>query len=843
MFIKKILFFLILFSISTLEIKAQKKNASVKKNNASKKLSQNSIENKEKKDIYLNFENTELSNFVNYIAELKNINLIPDDKLKGQKVSLTIREPLSVNGAWNVFLTVLEMGGFSIIKKGDVQVIIPKAQKAKQPLPAYLNVPISQLPDNDLNLRYVTFLQNISVNDIQGILKGMLSPESVVVPYPQVNGLIITDKSYNIKSAMKVINELDQTGLQESVVVMRLKRANAQDIKELFDNLIKKPEGNPLARLLGRQAESNLEYFSPTTRIIAEERTNSLILLGNRKSIEKIEDFVINNLDTELKAVESPLHIYELQNTEVEQIKSILETVTEPSGEKSKYGAVRGGVKYFKKMNFQADKDGNRLIVSSTDIQDWKLLKKTIKDLDKPQPQVALETLIVSVDFVDNKEFGGAIRNKREGQIGKGVNAQSPSPGGIQQKKNDNNKIENNLLGNMLSGFTGEIGSTLLSIGSKTNVWAAFKALKSMTNTTVLSQPFFTTANKTLASIDIGTERQVVVQESGSNIGYETQAASTKIDITPQINLDGIIRLNIKMKISEFQSATGSSGDKYKKDLDTDVSVADGQVLVLGGFIKTKVSENTIKTPFLGDIPLLGWLFKNKERKITKSYLFVFLSPTIIKPRQKPGANLYTRMKLHQATDNIGDAIETRKTNDPVHNWFFNPDEENYSHKVVDFANARYQPTTVDIKNDPYYRSETENILKEKKRHNLEKISENNNIENKILEQKRKELKNLISSKPIIKAETTIKKKLSTNNNSPSNFPQKINLNSEKPTIIQKNSIESKKLKLKKMLQSNPKITQNIKENLKKKTKQNKKNKKRKRKKRKTNKLRVRKSA
>lgn len=786
----------------------------------------------EKKDISLNFENAELSNFVNYISELKNINLIPDEKLKGQKISLTIREPLTVDGAWNVFLTVLEMGGFSIIKRGDVEVIIPKAQKAKQPLPAYLNTPIDELPESDLNIRYVTFLQNISVNDIQGLLKGMLSVEGFVVPYPQVNGLIITGKSLNIKAGMKIINELDQTGLQESVVVMKLKTANAQDIKELFDNLIKSPEGNPLARLLGKQAESTLEYFSPTTRIIAEERTNSLILLGNRKSIQKIEDFVVEHLDTELKEVQSPLHIYELQNTDAEQIKNILESVTEPSGDKAKYGAVRGGVKYFKKMNFQVDKDGNRLIVSSTDKQDWKLLKKTIEDLDKPQPQVALETLIVTVDFNDEKEFGGAIRNKKEGEIGKGVNAQSPSPGGIQQGSGTDSN--NNLLGNMLSGFTGEVGSTLLSIGSKTNIWAAFKALKKISNTTVLSQPFFTTENKTKASINIGTERQVLVQTSGSNSGYENQEASTKIDITPQINLEGIIRLNIKINISEFQSDTGSSGDKYTKDLDTDVSLADGQVLVLGGFIKTKVTESMIKTPLLGDIPILGWLFKNKKRTITKSYLFVFMSPTIIKPRQNPGTNLYTRMKLHQATNNIEDSVQTKSTNDPIHNWFFNPDKEDYSHKVTDFANARYQPTTVDIKNDPYYRTELQNGLKEKK---IKKVIIENDKEiddqtkdNETFQQKKEKLTQLLNEKPVVEAKKKLPPKITANKNKRNKFKQFISENPETkkndPTLAQNSlapineplkkisTLEEKQLKLKELLQSTPQITENIETNL-----------------------------
>lgn len=712
---KKIIFliFLIFTTCSSIanetkssEKKEIEKNISEKNTNSEETF--NVIEKSEQKNIYLNFENTELSNFINYIAELKKINLIPDKTIENVKVSLTIREPLTVDGAWNVFLTVLEMSGFSIIKVGNVNIVIPKKDKYKQPLPAFINIPVDALPSSDINIRYVTFLENIDVLTIQSLLQSMLNQSDIIIPYPEVNGLIITGKSYNIKSAMKVIRALDQTGLQESVVIIKLKNINAKDAKELFDSLItKEGSSSPLARLLGRQAETTLQYFSPTTRIIAEERSNSLILLGNKNSIAKIENFIINNLDKELKGTISPLHIYELQHTDAEQIKTILETVTDTSAigeDKSKYGAVRGGVKYFKEMKFEVDKDGNRLIVSSTDKQDWSLLKKTIKDLDKPQPQIALEALFVSIDITEDKSLGGSIRNKKSGQIGKHINFQSPSATGAIVKGTTGGDYQN-LLGNLLDGVTGGLGSTILSFGPDANIWGIFKALKTQSNTSVLAQPFICVTNKTKAHLESGRTLNVVNErtsdEDSSFSGYKEIEALTTIDVTPQINTDGIIRLDIQISIDEFTNET--LGNKDKKTIETNLSVADGQVIALGGFIKSKTIENIKKTPILGDIPILGWFFKHKSRSISKNYLFIFLSPTIIKPRQTPGINLYTRMKLHQAKKNIDAASESRKSKDIINNWFFNPEAKKYSQKVIDFANARYQPTTVDIKNDPYY--------------------------------------------------------------------------------------------------------------------------------------------
>jgi hypothetical protein len=99
--------------------------------------------------------------------------------------------------------------------------------------------------------------------------------------------------------------------------------------------------------------------------------------------------------------------------------------------------------------------------------------------------------------------------------------------------------------------------------------------------------------------------------------------------------------------------------------------VADGQVLVLGGFIKTKMDEAINRTPLLSDIPILGWLFKNKKRTITKDYIFVFMCPSIVKPRQKPGSGIYTKMKLHDVANRIDSSIELKKQRDPIQNWFF----------------------------------------------------------------------------------------------------------------------------------------------------------------------------
>ncbi|MCB9493028.1 MAG: hypothetical protein H6679_02020 [Epsilonproteobacteria bacterium] len=678
------------------ERKAEKQKAQVEKEEAEKA----------KKDIYLNFDNTDLVNFVNYIAELKKINIIPEKTMEASKISLNIREPVDVEGAWDIFMTVLEMSGFSMVKIGDLYKFVPKDKKLTEPLPSYINVPLAALPDNDTTIRYVTFLSNLQVGDMRSLLESMLSTPSAVIDQREMNAFIITDKSLNIKAAMKLINELDQMGLPEEVTVMRLKTVNAVDAKELLEALIRKPDGNPLARLLGKVSEGTTEYFSPTTRIVGEERTNSLILMGNSKDIKKITDFITNEIDKEIKEVESPLHIYPLQHVSASHVAQILQSVTKspPGSPAGKYGSIRGGVKYFKQMTFDVDEDGNKLIVYASDKQDWKLLKKTIQDLDKPQPQVAIETLFVTVDINDNKQLGGMLRNKKHQQIGRNIDAQTIPLTGVPTLESAGSDPVS-LLGNLIDQVVGAKGVTSMTFGKVGDIWGVLRLLREHTNTSVLSQPFITTANKTEATITVGETRRILEEEAEGRTGFISKQAATSIRVTPQINLDGIIRMDIQANIKDF-SDIGPVGDTTDKEIKTNVTVADGQVLVLGGFVKSRVSDELQKTPVFGDIPVLGWFFKQKKRTTFKQYLFFFLSPTIVKPRQTPGMNLYTKMKLHQATEDVEEAIETKDTIDPIHNWYFNPTKEQYSHKVIDFANARYQPTVVDIKNDPFYRAQ-----------------------------------------------------------------------------------------------------------------------------------------
>lgn len=674
-------------------------------------------EEQENREYFLNFENTALSTLVNYVGDLMGYTIVPDKGIENSKVSLQVREPLTASGVWKVFLTLLDMANFAIVEIDGIYKIVPRDAKHTEPLPAYINVSVDNLPDSDITIRYVTTLRNIPIGEVQDLLGNLLSAQAKLLPQPSINGFIISDKSMNIKSAMRILQELDQSGLQEQVVVMPLKRVNSADAKKILDSLRNSPENSPIARLFGRNAEQSIDYFSPTTKIIAEDRRNLLILLGNIKSIKKIEDFVKEHIDTELKGTKSPFRLYEFQYADAQQVAQILNDVVNAQPDSSagqqaaKYGGIRGGVKYFKPMSFQVDTTGNRLISTCVDDQDWELLKKTIHDLDKPQPQVAIETFIVTINIDDKKGLGGQLRNKFHNQLFNGIDVQTAPLG--TSIYDPNNSSPTNLLGNLIKGLGSlQQGTTAFTFGKPADgMWGVFQALNALTNTSILQKPFLTVSNRSTATIDVGSTQQVIsstaIGDTGTQTpGYTEKKVGSTLSFTPQINTDGVISLKIDTTLSDFVVQAQSNYSTTVKKLKTNVSVASGQVLVLGGFVKTSVNETSNETPLLGRIPIAGWLFKNKKRTVAKDYVFYFICPTIIKPRTEPGVELYTKIKLHEATKQVENASEVSLNKDVIHNWFFNRSGENYHHKVIDFANARYQPTTVDIKNDPFYRDE-----------------------------------------------------------------------------------------------------------------------------------------
>ena len=650
-------------------------------------------EDEEEDSIELNFENAGLENFAKQIEDIFEITLVSDDAIaplpqgkkaiKSNKISFKTNEPLSKKETWNLFVTFLDIAGFAVIPQADPKLFrittIESARKA--PLPTFIGIDPTTLPDTDELIRYVYFLENASTDTVMGIINPLRSSSSQgLIELKEHKGFILTDKSYNIKMLMAIIKELDKVSTPESMSILKLRNADAKQVQELYKELLPKEE--PQSRFFTKKQPTSL-FFPENTRIIADPRTNTLILLGPSNSIKKIEQFIMKYIDVELDQAYSPLYTYQLKYAEAETIADIMSKVTAfgQDTEAGKFGGVRGEDQYMRPMAFIPEKETNKLIIKGH-YEDYLKAQKVIAQLDARQPQAAIEVLIASVDLSDTKNLGAQIRSKEPGPNGLLGNNIKFQTSGLYTDSSivtnaDPTTGTNRLLGNLINLVTGAVpGTSLLTLGQDAfGVWGIFQALQTVTDAEVISNPFLLATNNAKSTVAIGEERRIVTQKV---VGFDNQNAfdaddaKLEVTITPQINSDGMIGLSVKITINEFTNPIDQTdATQNTREIMTNAIVANKEVLALGGLIRNNIQNVETKVPLLGDIPILGWFFKNKKKTVVKQSLLVLISTRIIEPQLDDEMKSYTRdyIEDYQQTIDAMNYVTCQK--DPIDRAFF----------------------------------------------------------------------------------------------------------------------------------------------------------------------------
>ena len=681
----------------------------------------------EEERIVLQFENADLQNFVQQISELFNITFISDEAieplpkgtgltptkaLKGNKITFKTNKPLTRNEAWDLFITFLEIAGFAIVPQPDPTIYRIQAMKAahRAPIPTYIGVNFETLPNNDQLIRYLYFVENAQLSSIQEVVKSLTSSSSGAPIFLQEQkAFILTDLSYNIKALMKIVKELDKVTMPQAMSVLKLKQVDAADVKKLYEELTQTGEKTPF-RPFGARKQSTAIYFPENARMIVEPRTNSLILLGPKNAIAKIEEFVTKYIDVELDQTYSALHTYQLRYADAKAIAEIMNKTTQfgKNTEAGKSGGVRGADKYLREMVFTPEPVTNKLIIQG-DYEDFLVAKNIIQELDQPRSQVAIEVLILSVDLRDTKELGSQIRSKVNSLgipglkdfIGKNTAFQTSGlfggASGIQT--NEEGSGFQRLLGNLLKLVSNApAGNTIVTFGQDLfGVWGIFQALRTLTNTQVISNPFIVASSKTPAKVSIGETRRVAdstVFATDTQQSFDDQKAELIVAITPQINSDGKIVLQLEVSNTEFTNPDNpnnpSSGNKTQRIITTEAVLADNEVLALGGLIREQIGNTLSKTPILADIPVLGWLFKNRGKTETKNSILILISTNIIKASETENINKFTQEQMSKFETSMHQDIGAQ-LKDPIHRLFFAEDKQ--THKMENFIFDRHKKT------------------------------------------------------------------------------------------------------------------------------------------------------
>lgn len=690
--------------------------------------------------VTLNFEDAPLASVLEYFTKQKQINIIPHPELQNIKVSLTTRNPLTLEKAWEALYTLLESYGFTLLEVNNIYRVIPARDNSRHPLPCYSSnqgVLPDHLPDTDETIRYIYFCKNIKAGVAKSILERMLKPQSIFIN-EALEACVITEKSNAIKACMQIIQEFDSGGIREAIKIYRLTHTRAEVVTQLFNEHIMGQQRNPnTIRVINMQDNREGSYFSSSTKLIPEPLTNSLIIMGKNDNIDRIIDFVDKYLDVPIGTAQSRLHIKELQYLPALQVKRLLERIIMPPRTAGHRGLTEGEYKFFEDVIIAAEEPlqgqqsqygggrgmGNRLIIACN-MEDWTRLSQFIDRLDKPQPQIAIECMIVDLSSEQERALGAQLRTPSPGIIGKDVSFHSMQLADVttvQQEGLDTNLIE-------VPYQNKHIAQSILTLGDPTDtegkgVWGVIRSICNVENSNIINQPFGVVHNNMTYHEEIAMTRLVdgAISSTGQQGGMairerETEKASMITRITPSITAGDVIALDLYITVSDFLQGSTSGADKSIRGVKTRALVGAGEVLVIGGLNDTQNKNQSWKVPLLGDLPLIGNLFRSKSSTDSKKSVYIFIRPSIIKPQLSAGPDDYTNLKLEYAKYQVIKNDDASSFNDPIQRWFFSSNQTNKYRLsdiaagrvpiIDDFSEGKYAPRHVEIGKDPYFKSE-----------------------------------------------------------------------------------------------------------------------------------------
>jgi general secretion pathway protein D len=558
--------------------------------------------------ITLNFKDAEIKAVINTVADLTGKTFIIDPRVNGE-VNIVSSQPLNKDEVLDVFLSMLEVQGFTTVTVGRAIKIVPNTQIRNTPQPVVDSIS----GDRDEVITLVQPLQHVKAEELVPILRPMMDNNAHLAAAPTSNSLILSDNASNIQRMLAIIKRVD-TNTEQEIEVIPLQYALGSEVVRLLENL------------WPQTAENSAKRIS----VGVDERSNSILISGNSAKRLEIRT-LISHLDTPLDSGGATQVIY-LRYANAENVARILAGL---SNSPEAAGGAEAGGDY---GQIQADMESNALVITAPAAR-FKSLRSVIQKLDVPRAQVHIEAIIAEVSLEKAEELGvewfvdGSTSGDRSYPIG-GTNF--PEGGGTL----------GSIIGDIVAGTLPVFGSGLnAGIGGETSGGTRFavllRALATDASTNILSTPSLTMLDNQEAEIVVGQNVPFITgsyttQGSIGGVNPFTTVQREDVGITlkvkPQINEGDAITMTIEQDISAVAQTSASATDltTNKRSIKTTVLVANDSMLVLGGLIDEDVQVSQSKVPVLGSIPLLGRLFRYDQSKKVKRTLMVFIHPTII---------------------------------------------------------------------------------------------------------------------------------------------------------------------------------------------------------------------
>jgi len=571
----------------------------------------------------VNFKDADINEVIKFVADARDLVVVVDPKVKG-KVRVVSSKTLNDDELYNLFLTVLEINGYSAIDSKGILHIVPS--KDARTAPSEVNPP---KPYNAQFITEVIQLKNIDAAKLIPILRPLVPQQSHMAAYANSNAIILSDTAANIERMRNLIEKVDNNAIEKTEIIT-LQFASAEDVVSLISNLDKQEKADRGAAM------------SPAM-LVADTRTNSVVVLGDEMARERVK-FLISHLD-EPNRQNSNSRVLYLEYAKAVDIAAVLNKVVQ------NLSAVTADKTNKKTAAVEADETTNALIITA-DKNLMGELVALVKSLDIRRAQVLVEAIIVELQDVGGRELGvqWLFQNENRG-FGSSVNSVGSNNallGSVagaalgDSTDADGNAVNNTLnLAAALAGAPGQVFGIGKLQDPGTDFALLLNALSTDTEANILSTPSLLTLDNNEASITVGQEVPFVTGQytsTGNTTNptspfqtIERQDVGITLKVTPHINEGDSLILELEQEVSSLTGASSSDLITNQRKISTSVMAQDGETIVLGGLVKDDVQESVQKVPLLGDIPVLGRLFRSNNTKITKTNLLVFIRPTIIR--------------------------------------------------------------------------------------------------------------------------------------------------------------------------------------------------------------------
>jgi len=601
---------------------------------ADSKVSQ---ENKKANNVTFNFVDVDLPAVAKFISEITGKNFIFDDRVKG-KITIIAPTKLSSADAYNLFTAVLEVKGFTVVPAGvDAFKIIPSIEAKQRGLQISTEGP---LPNESYVARLIS-PKYISADDALKFFQPLISKDGHIAVFGPGNLLLVVDSGLNIEKIISLVDLIDKPSLTDLPEVILLKYSNSDSVTKILNDGLGRAK---VMRAPGQQVGAD------TAMAVSDQRLNAVILFGERTGRDAMKT-LISLIDAPSPEAQGRINVYFLENADATELAKVLEGMirgmqTVRQGAPGVAAAPASPFEAAGGITITPDKATNSIIIAASP-SDFQNLSQILKQLDKRRKQVFVEAMIIEATIDKLIDIGAKWRATAK------HNGDPVLIGGVGQI--DSSALQSVVSG--LAGFTlGGMGSfmniPLTSVINGQNTTSnlsvpGFAALFSLSefkdSVNVLSTPQILTSDNKEAEIVVGEnvpfigkrERDITTSSTVLS-SIERKDVGITLRITPQITEGDYVKLDIFQEISSLKQdsetiLTSIGPTTTKRSTKTSVVVKDNNTVVIGGLIQEKDDVNVTKIPVLGDIPVVGYLFKQKSVGKTKTNLLVFLTPHIIK--------------------------------------------------------------------------------------------------------------------------------------------------------------------------------------------------------------------